>query len=195
MTGRDFYRTGVTDTWIGRSTMRSSEVTLAEILKDTGYNTGLFGKWHLGDNYPSRPQDQGFDYALYHMGGGLGQPSEPKENERRYTDAILFENGRKIKTKGFCCDVYFNRAIQWMTRQKGSTKAILCLYRHNSHSPYHDVPAEWLDYYSKIDLHPKNFPQTKVTPSLKSVSTKILSLEFMRWSPILMTIWVNYFPL
>lgn len=165
MTGRDYYRTGVTDTFKGRSIMRNEEITLPEILKEAGYSTGLFGKWHLGDNYPTRPMEQGFDHALYHAGGGLGQPSEPKENERRYTDAILFENGVKTQTKGYCCDVYFDEAIKWFKKQNQQNKPFFAYIASNTpHSPYHDVPQKWLDYYSKIDLSPKNFPQEKGHP-------------------------------
>jgi len=75
LTGRYNYRTGVVDTYLGRSLMDSDEVTLAEMLRWAGYRTGIFGKWHLGDNYPMRPQDQGFGESLVLKGGGLGQPS------------------------------------------------------------------------------------------------------------------------
>ena len=61
MTGRYNYRTGVTDTYIGRAMMHADEVTIAEVLRKAGYATGIFGKWHLGDNYPMRPRNQGFD--------------------------------------------------------------------------------------------------------------------------------------
>ncbi|MGY8696900.1 MAG: sulfatase-like hydrolase/transferase, partial [Verrucomicrobiia bacterium] len=61
MTGRWSYRTGVTDTFKGRSIMSSEETTIAEVLKGAGYATGLFGKWHLGDTYPYRPMEQGFE--------------------------------------------------------------------------------------------------------------------------------------
>src|SRR5262249_30505899 len=60
MTGRYNYRTGVVDTFLGRSLLRPDEVTLAEMLRAAGYRTGIFGKWHLGDDYPLRPQDHGF---------------------------------------------------------------------------------------------------------------------------------------
>ena len=63
--------------------MATDEVTIAELLGKAGYATGIFGKWHLGDNYPMRPSDQGFDESLVHKGGGLAQPSEPIENGRR----------------------------------------------------------------------------------------------------------------
>ena len=64
LTGRYNYRTGVVDTFLGRAMMHPDEVTLAEMLGAAGYRTGIFGKWHLGDNYPLRPIDQGFQEAL-----------------------------------------------------------------------------------------------------------------------------------
>ena len=53
LTGRYNYRTGVVDTYIGRAMMETCEVTIAEMLRDAGYRTGIFGKWHLGDNLPA----------------------------------------------------------------------------------------------------------------------------------------------
>ena len=69
MTGRYHYRTRVVDTFKGRSMMEPNEVTVAEVLQEAGYATGIFGKWHLGDNYPLRPNDQGFDESYIHRGG------------------------------------------------------------------------------------------------------------------------------
>ena len=74
MTGRYNYRTRVIDTWVGRAMMEPQEVTLAEMLRGSGYATGLFGKWHLGDNYPMRPQDQGFDEVCVENCVGDEQP-------------------------------------------------------------------------------------------------------------------------
>ena len=73
LSGRYSTRTGVWHTIMGRSLMRGTEVTLAETFRASGYRTGMFGKWHLGENAPLRPQDQGFDAAFYHGGGGVGQ--------------------------------------------------------------------------------------------------------------------------
>ena len=88
LTGRYNYRTGVVDTSTGRSMMYPDEVTLAEMLAAAGYRTGIFGKWHLGDNYPMRAMDQGFQEALTLKGGGIGQPTDPPGGDR-YQDPTL----------------------------------------------------------------------------------------------------------
>lgn len=109
MTGRYAYRTGVVDTYVGRSNMDPREVTLAQALRNAGYATGIFGKWHLGDTYPLRPADRGFDEALIHKGGGLCQPSDPRVTS--YTDPILWRNGEETRSKGYCTDIFTDAAI------------------------------------------------------------------------------------
>ncbi|MEM6915665.1 MAG: arylsulfatase [Verrucomicrobiota bacterium] len=155
MTGRYNHRTRCIDTFKGRSMMDPEEFTLAEMLKEAGYATGIFGKWHLGDNFPMRPQDQGFDEVLIHRGGGLAQPSEPIENEDRYTDPILFENGRQVKKEGYCTDIYFEEAIEFMEEARKAGKPFFAYLPPNApHGPYHDVPEALLEYYQSIDLSP-----------------------------------------
>ena len=155
MTGRYNYRTRVIDTFKGRSMMEPDEVTIAEALREQGYATGIFGKWHLGDNYPLRPQDQGFDEVLIHRGGGLAQRSEPIENAQRYTDPILFHNGEKAKREGYCTDIYFDAAIEFMQEAKDAGKPFFVYLPPNApHGPYHDVPKELLQYYESVDLTP-----------------------------------------
>ena len=75
LTGRYHYRTGVIHTSRGGAMMHGDEVTVAELLKVAGYRTGVFGKWHLGDTYPMRPQDQGFDESLVHPSGDTAKPA------------------------------------------------------------------------------------------------------------------------
>ena len=117
MTGRDYYRTGVVDTYLGRSMMYPDETTVAELLAGAGYRTGIFGKWHLGDNYPMRAMDQGFQETLVHRGGGIGQPSDPPGGSS-YFDPVLFENGKQVHASGYCTDVFFNRAIDFIERRR-----------------------------------------------------------------------------
>ncbi len=153
MTGRYHYRTRVVDTFKGRSMMEPDEVTVAEVLQGAGYATGIFGKWHLGDNYPLRPDDQGFDESYIHRGGGLAQPSEPIENNKRYTNPILFENGKQIETEGYCTDLYFDAAIRFIDRCKQQGKPFFVYLPTNApHGPYHDVPKELYEYYKTVDL-------------------------------------------
>src|SRR5262245_8286221 len=156
MTGRYNYRTGVVDTFIGRSMMRSSEVTLAEMLTAAGYRTGIFGKWHLGDNYPMRPQDQGFGECLVHRGGGIGQPSDPPGGES-YFDPILSHNGKLVKTKGYCSDVYTDAALRFM--DEVSDKPFFCYLAFNCpHDPL-QVADELVEPYRKMNLAHDQFPR------------------------------------
>ena len=160
MTGRYNYRTRVVDTWIGRSMMEPSEVTLAEVLRRAGYATGLFGKWHLGDNYPLRPQEQGFEEVLMHRGGGIGQPSDPPEGEGQYTDAVLFHNGAKTQTDGYVTDVLFDHALDWIDAQRQTENPFFAYIPTNApHAPFHDVPDSLLSVYQEMDLGNDQFPQ------------------------------------
>ncbi len=155
MTGRYNYRTRVVDTWVGRSMMEPDEVTIAETLRDAGYATGIFGKWHLGDCYPMRPSDQGFDESLVHRGGGLAQPSEPLENKGRYTDAILYRNNKRVLTKGYCTDVYFDAAMRFIRERKQAGRPFFAYIATNApHGPFHDVPDELYRKYKATDLSP-----------------------------------------
>ncbi len=153
MTGRYNYRTRVVDTYIGRAMMEPEEITIAEVLSGGGYATGIFGKWHLGDYYPMRPIDQGFDEALVHLGGGLAQPSEPMENNRRYTNPILFHNGKQVQKEGYCTDIYFDEALAYMEEQHEEGKPFFTYIATNApHGPYHDVPEALREKYMSKDL-------------------------------------------
>ncbi len=165
MTGRYNYRTRVVDTFLGRAMMDTKEVTLAEILKKAGYATGIFGKWHLGDNYPMRPQDQGFEEVLVHRGGGIGQESDPPGGEGKYTDPILFYNGLQIQEKGYCTDIYFKRALEWIKSDRDVNKPFFAYLATNApHTPVHDVPEEIYQKYKSMNLADDQFPQTKGHP-------------------------------
>jgi arylsulfatase/arylsulfatase A len=165
MTGRYNYRTRAIDTFIGRAMMEPEEVTLAEILRDAGYRTGIFGKWHLGDNYPMRPIDQGFEEALVHRGGGIGQPSDPPGGEGKYTDAILFHNGESVQTEGYCTDVYFDRALDWIGARHEAGEPFFAYIATNApHGPFHDVPEDLLAEYREVDLGNERFPQDRGHP-------------------------------
>jgi len=108
MSGRYSTRTGVWHTINGRSLMATEEWTAAETFQSQGYRTGMFGKWHLGDNYPYRPEDRGFDEVYRHGGGGVGQTPDLWDNA--YFDGHYFHNGSIEPAMGFCTDVFFAEA-------------------------------------------------------------------------------------
>ncbi|MBN2316866.1 MAG: arylsulfatase, partial [Sedimentisphaerales bacterium] len=165
MTGRYNYRTRAIDTFIGRAMMDSEETTVAEILRDAGYATGIFGKWHLGDSYPMRPMDQGFTESLVHRGGGIGQPSDPPGGEGKYTDPILLDNGKLKPFKGYCTDVYFDRAMSWISKCAAKGDNFFAYIPTNApHGPFHDVPDDLYQRYKKMNLGNKAFPQDKGHP-------------------------------
>jgi len=115
MTGRYHYRTGVIHTSRGGAKMFGDEVTIAEYLKREGYATGIFGKWHLGDNFPMRPQDQGFHETLIHKSGRLGQvPDAPNT----YINPKLWKDGQYIQKQGYCTDIYFDAAINFIEKHE-----------------------------------------------------------------------------
>ncbi len=137
MTGRYNYRTGVTDTFLGRAMMDPKEITIAEMLRDAGYATGIFGKWHLGDDYPLRPMDQGFAVSLVHKGGGINQPSDPPEGSN-YTDPVVYRNGHEERAKGYCSNVWTDGAIEFI--EANSAAPFFCYLSFNApHSPF-NVP-------------------------------------------------------
>ncbi len=148
LTGRYNYRTGAIDTYLGRSTMAGDETTVAEMLSAAGYRTGIFGKWHLGDNYPSRPVDQGFEEALVHRGGGIGQPADPPGN--RYFDPLLVHNGREVKSRGYCSDVFTDAAMAFIGEHRHE-RFFAYLAFNCPHTPL-QVPPEYHRRYQGLSL-------------------------------------------
>ncbi len=158
MTGRYNYRTRVTDTYIGRALMDPDEVTLAEMLGSAGYRTGIFGKWHLGDNAPLRPNDQGFQESLVLRGGGLGQPSDsPRQAGSRYTDPVLLHNGRELKTKGYCSDLFTQAAIRFIQADRDRPFFVYLPF-NAPHTPL-EVPEYYRAMYAGKDLSTSAFPE------------------------------------
>ncbi|MCO8121652.1 arylsulfatase [Stieleria sp. TO1_6] len=155
MTGRYNYRTRCIDTFVGRAMMDTDEVTLAELLRDAGYRTGIYGKWHMGDNYPLRAMDQGFQDSLVHRGGGIGQPSDPIGAEAKYTDPTLFKNGDEVQMKGYCTDIYFDAAMEFMANSVKQGENFFTYIATNApHGPFGDVPTELYEEYRDVDFSP-----------------------------------------
>jgi arylsulfatase A-like enzyme len=132
MTGRYNDRTGVWHTVTGRSILRENEITLAQIFSDNDYLTGMFGKWHLGDNYPHRPIDKGFQKAVWHMGGAIGNANDYWDND--YFDDYYYDNGVRRQFKGYCTDVWFSEAKKFI--ESSGKKPFFCYIATNAaHAP------------------------------------------------------------
>ena len=111
MTGRYCNEVGVWHTIHGRNLLSSSAVTLAECFKSSGYRTANYGKWHLGDNYPCRPQDRGFDDAVV-CGGGIWQAPDYFGNDDE--DDSYIHNGEFEKYSGFSTDIFLRLTMDFI---------------------------------------------------------------------------------
>jgi arylsulfatase A-like enzyme len=133
MTGNDAVRTGAWGTTWGRSLPRSDDIMMSDVFGSTSYKTGFFGKWHLGDNYPFRPEDRGFQDVLRHGGGGVGQTPDYWGND--YFDDTYFHNGKAEEYAGYCTDVWFDSAMRFM--EKNKDRPFFCYLATNApHSPF-----------------------------------------------------------
>lgn len=146
LTGHWTNRTGVWHTINGRSMLRANEVTIGQLFADGGYQTGMFGKWHLGDNYPYRAEDRGFMEVFRHGGGGVGQTPDVWDNA--YFDGSYFHNGKIEPAKGFCTDFFFSQANQFIRKNAASGKPFLAYIATNApHGPLH-CPTRYLELYA-----------------------------------------------
>jgi len=143
MTGRYSCRTGIWHTVNGRSLLRPDELTMAEAFAHSGYATGMFGKWHLGDNYPLLPHQRGFQETLFHGGGGIGQTPDVWGND--YFDDTYFRKGQPELQQGYCTDVFFDASLEFIKRHRD--RRFFCYLATNAaHSPFR-VPQKYAQPY------------------------------------------------
>ncbi len=143
MSGRHEFKNGVTHTILERERMSLETTTFVEVLKAAGYTSGIFGKWHLGDEDPYQPENRGFDEVFIHGAGGIGQAYESScadfptnSGERRYFDPVIKHNGVAVKTKGFCTDVFFKQALGWIKSRKDHDQPFFAYISTNApHGP------------------------------------------------------------
>lgn len=124
LTGVDALRNGAMNVSSGRTLLRREYPTLAELLGAGGYRTGLFGKWHLGDNYPHRPQDRGFQESIWFPSSHI--PSAAGYFNNDYFDDVYSHNGKPRPFEGYTTDVFFREAIGWMRQQAHRGQPFFC---------------------------------------------------------------------
>lgn len=157
MTGRHPMRNGVTHTILERERMTLNATTLPQTLKKAGYTSGIFGKWHLGDEEPYQPHKRGFDEAFIHGAGGIGQAykcSCADAPGNKYNNPVVRHNGVFVKTRGFCTDVFFSAALDWISRKKdGSEPFFAYLVTNAPHGPF-IAPKKNSKRFSKLGFGP-----------------------------------------
>lgn len=154
LTGVDAVRNGATSVTGGRSFLRPEIPTLPQMLAKGGYRTGIFGKWHLGDSYPHRPMDKGFQEAVWVKGWGF---TSAPEFANKLTDGRYYRGDKEGQFKGYITDVCFDEAMAWMKSRQASREPFFCyIPLHAAHIP-HQVPAQYAEPYLKPAPNLANF--------------------------------------
>jgi len=154
-TGHWTNRTGAWHTIMGRSILRADEVTMGDVFLAAGYATGMFGKWHLGDNYPYRPEDRGYGEVMRHGGGGVGQTPDYWDNA--YFDGSYFHNSKPVPVEGYCTDVFFDYAERFIAEQHAAGRPFFAYICTNApHGPMH-APEAYSEPYQANGTHVANF--------------------------------------
>jgi arylsulfatase len=153
MTGRHEFKNGVTHTILERERLTLDAVTVADVLRAAGYATGIFGKWHLGDEAEYRPDRRGFDEVFIHGGGGIGQTYPGSCGDapgNRYFDPVILHNGTFERTQGYCTDVFYAQATKWIDAQRQAGKRFFAYIPTNApHGPYIARPEDKALYEGK----------------------------------------------
>lgn len=157
MSGRHEFRNGVTHTIKERELMALSSTTFPQLLNKSGYETGIFGKWHLGDIDEYQPYNRGFSETFIHGAGGIGQ-SYPgscadfppnRVAETRYFDNAILHNDTIVNTDGFCTDVFFESALGFIKKNHESGTPYFAYITPNApHGPMiapDNYKQRWLD--------------------------------------------------
>jgi arylsulfatase len=161
MSGVDALRNRATSVTAGRAVLRRDLPTMADVFTAAGYATGIFGKWHLGDNYPYRPMERGFQRALYHKGWGL---SSAPEFDNDYFNGRYFDQGVTRRFEGYCTDFWFREAMSWMRERQAKRQPFFCYLPTNTphgpawvaekySAPYHrpGLPADFFGMVANLD--------------------------------------------
>ncbi len=151
MTGRHEFKNGVTHTINERERLTLRAFTLAQLLKSAGYTTGIFGKWHLGDEAAYQPDQRGFDEVFIHGAGGIGQTypgSCGDAPNNKYFNPAILHNRKFEKTTGYCTDLFFDQALKWIDAKRREKSPFFAYIATNApHAPL-DCPAEYEQKYA-----------------------------------------------
>jgi arylsulfatase len=152
-TGRHEFRNGVTHTILERERLTLRATTLAQVLQSAGYATGIFGKWHLGDEDAYQPDRRGFEEVFIHGAGGIGQTYPGSCGDapgNSYFDPTILHNGTFERTKGYCTDVFYGQATRWIDAKRKEDKPFFATIPTNApHAPLDVRPEDAARYEGK----------------------------------------------
>ena len=153
LTGRYHWRTGVHGVTRGRERMRSGETTIAEVLRDAGYDTAAFGKWHNGGQYPLDPVGQGFDTFYGFCAGHWNNYFDTtlRMSERQPDGNVVTKD---VSTDGFLVDLLADAAIDFVTEKR--EQPFFCYLPINTpHTPSQMPDKYWDRFASREDIDVK----------------------------------------
>jgi arylsulfatase A-like enzyme len=163
LSGRHEFKNGVTHTIFERERLSLKTITLPQVLKTVGYTSGIFGKWHLGDEEAYRPENRGFDEVYIHGAGGIGQTYAGSCGDAPGNSNInpaLWHNGKFEKTQGYCTDLFFDQAMVWMeSKQKAKQPFFAMITPNAAHTPLVLPEAYYQQYIGKpgVDINMAKF--------------------------------------
>ncbi|MEW4487024.1 arylsulfatase [Thalassoglobus sp. JC818] len=153
MTGLDAFRNGAINVSSGRTLLRPELKTMANVFRDAGYRTGIFGKWHLGDNYPFRPEDRGFDEALWFPSSHINSVPDFWDND--YFEDTYLHNGERQVYDGYCTDIFFQKAMDWLESTTSDQPSFAYIPLNSAHWPWF-VPEKYRQaVQASVDANPE----------------------------------------
>ncbi len=160
MTGRHYQRTGAVDTYLGRDTLHTDEVTLGQVLQQQGYRTACIGKWHLGRYMKYHPMNRGFDEFFGFWQYGF---------INRYDDSDdLWSGKERVQTRGYVTDVLTDRAISFVEQNR--QKPFFLYLPYNAPHVPHLVPDPFIAKYLKQGVP---LAEARIYGMIESLDTNI----------------------
>ncbi|MBT3291150.1 MAG: arylsulfatase [Victivallales bacterium] len=174
LTGLDAARNGALNVSSGRTMMRADLPTMADVFRAGGYRTGLFGKWHLGDNYPYRPQDRGFEESIWFPSSHISSLPDYWEND--YFDDVYCHNGERTRFEGYCTEVFFDHALAWIEeRQQNDEPFFAYLPTNAPHYPLWVPEEDRLEMEAYFSEH-EHLLEQELKPGLRSQLVRFLAM-------------------
>ena len=183
LTGLHADKTGVHNLDNAHWFVRRDKTLLSTLFKNAGYTTGMFGKWHLGDNHPYGPESRDFDEVVRHFGGSITTIADYWDNH--YNDDHYYHNGQWKPYKGYCTDVFFDQAKAFVDRAIENQKPFFVYLPTNVahwpniappryHTPYADLSKELAGFYAMLANLDENIGQLRAHLTERGVADNTL---------------------